>query len=158
MLFHCLLHCAIVQNSSKGLETICTWASATSSFKAASHLREQGGSGALPCWQLEGSQLSQELRPAGVNPRELLGSTNRGSHHCSQSLLGLVHPWAQRNSFISALLTLGATLFPALFHTGALATPQMLLVKQAALDVTAGSSVAASDWGILSVPMLDSHC
>lgn len=35
MLFHWLLHWAILENGSKGLETVRAWKSATCSFKAA---------------------------------------------------------------------------------------------------------------------------
>lgn len=152
MLFHWLLHCAIVQNSSKGLETICTWTFATSVLRqprtwesrvgAAALLWCQGGAGS---WSFPSSVRSSGQQ--GLIHVELLGSMNRGSHHCSQSLLGLVQLWAQRKSFISAPSHAGRNTLPNLFHTGALAIPQMLFIKQAALDGTAESSVAASDWG-----------
>lgn len=100
-------------------------------------------------WQLEEvSQLTQDLRPAGINrrgapwqhkrrlpPLESVspglgasGSTEEELHFCAFSR------WEGRSSQLC-------------FHTGALAIPQTLFIKQAALDVTAGSSVTASDWG-----------
>lgn len=55
-------------------------------------------------------------------------------HKGGASFLRLLTRWEEHSSQLC-------------FHTGALAIPQMLFIKQAALDVTTGYSVTGSDWG-----------
>lgn len=99
-------------------------------------------------WQLEEiSQLSQELRPAGINPRGAPWQHKQRLPPLESVSPGLGASVSRGRASFLRLLTLGGTLFSTLFYTGALAIPQMLFIKQSALDVAAGSSVTASDWG-----------
>lgn len=138
MLFHWLLHCAIVQNSSKGLETICTWTFATSSFKAASHLREQSGRSlfaVVPRVELAagGGFPAQSGAQASRNEStwsSLAAST--GSHHWSESV-------STEEELHFCTFSHWEELSPQLCPTLEPWQFLMLFIKQSALDVAAGS-------------------
>lgn len=106
--------------------------------------------------------------PAGAGPQpsrllirgEPLGSPREApALGVSLSWLCCISKDKGRASFLRLLTRWEEHSSELCFHTGALAMPQMLFIKQAALDVTAGYSVTDAYWGgSFLFEMPDSNC
>lgn len=109
----------------------------------------------------EGFPLKQDLSPAGCSSvwSRSAAWTEAPTIGVSLSWGWCINKYKGRASFLCLLTHREEHSSDLCFHTGALAIPQMLFIKQAALGVTSGYSVPDSySGGFFLFKMPDSNC